>query len=126
MKLEDLQSLKLAIDTNNHSFYNGNIDDALSELVEEAIATRDELSDATDHGVEDVAELVSLYRGAMNEVAKFEGDKENTVEILTGCSCIKEDEDYEYTISNNSGRLELHSSAVLENKDYEIIVRVIR
>lgn len=81
MTLQDLQSLKLAIDTSNPGFYSGNMDDALSEVVEELLDLKQVLANATDHGVHDVEELVELYKGALNEVAKLEEDKENIMEV---------------------------------------------
>ena len=127
MTLNDLQSLKLAIDTNNPGFYHGNMDDALSALVDELLEIEEHLDDVDSNaGVENVGELVSLYNGAMNEVAKLEEDKGNIVEVLTGCTCIKEGGGSDYTIYNKDGKLNVDSFAITGGMDYEIIVRKVR
>ena len=87
MQLDDLNSLKLAIDTNNPGFYHGNMDDALSELVDELIGVHAELEKATEFDVENVSELVGLYKGALNEVAKLEEDKGSTVMEVDFATC---------------------------------------
>lgn len=82
MNLNDLNSLKLAIDTGNHRFYPGNMDDALSELVDELIGVHATLGDAARFDVNSVSELAGLYKGTMARVAELEEDaKTNIMEI---------------------------------------------
>jgi len=48
MKLEDLESLKLAIDTGNIDYFNGDMSQAFIDVVEELIEIKSKEEDATD------------------------------------------------------------------------------
>lgn len=104
----DLQSLKLALDTNNPDLFHGDWTTALAEVVDRLIGHEDEVDDE-----------IEALESAKNE---FE---DSIVETLTGCTCVDDGND-EYTISNNEGKLTLISDDLFEGGDYEIIVRVIR
>lgn len=79
MSLDDLNSLKLAIDTNNHSFYHGNIDEALSELVSQALEIKEALG---DNGVEDIKKMGELLDSTLTELAILKKDKDDTIKEL--------------------------------------------
>ncbi len=75
MNLNDLHSLKLAIDTGTPDYYNGRMEDALSELVEDAMSVQEALESVdSDAGVDSVAELVSLYNEALHPSAEPKED----------------------------------------------------
>ena len=119
----DIQGLKLAIDTGNPEFYNGRLEDALSELVDEMENVRLILE---EQGVDSVEELARLFHNLWTDKDNFD---DSVVEEIGGCSCVKEDEDYIYSIHNNNGNklMMTSSSAKLkEGGDYKIIVREIR
>lgn len=110
----DVQGLKLAIDTGNPHFYNGRLEDALSELVDEAENVRLILE---EQGVDSVAELATLYDKL------WKGD-DRVLEKIDGCSCVKEDEEGLYSIINKDGtKLTIASSEIKEGRDYEIVIK---
>lgn len=120
----DIQGLKLAIDTGNPEFYNGRLEDALSELVEEAEAARLALVEAGDF--DNVAQLAKEYNKLWNDK---DDEEYREIEKIDGCLCIKEDEDYTYSIINNGGnnlKIVSTSAKLKEGGEYEIIVRELR
>jgi hypothetical protein len=71
MHIEDLESLKLAIDTNNPGLYHGHWEDALSEVVDELIEVKErneELADAKN----EYAEARRYVGDSLTEIAELE------------------------------------------------------
>jgi hypothetical protein len=71
MHIEDLESLKLAIDTNNPGLYHGHWEDALSEVVEELLECKErneELADAKN----EYAEARGYVGDSLTEIAELE------------------------------------------------------
>ena len=71
MNLNELNSLKLAIDTSNHSFYNGNMDEALSELVDQALEIKEALG---ENGVEDIKDMSKLLDSTLTELSRLKDE----------------------------------------------------
>jgi hypothetical protein len=66
MHIEDLESLKLAIDTNNPGLYHGHWEDALSEVVDELLEVKNREDDQLSYE-EDFADAKLAVQQAMEE-----------------------------------------------------------
>jgi len=118
----DIQGLKLAIDTGNPDFYNGRLDEALSELVDEMEAVRLVLEDV---GMDDVAELAKFYTEDSEAKEDF---LDSRVETFKDCKVEWDSKTDQHKIYDPGGMMEMlvDSSDISTHENYEVIVRVIR
>jgi hypothetical protein len=83
MKLEDLQRLKLAIDTGNMGYFHSDLTVAFAEVVEELIEYKEALTTVeSEVGVYSVLELVEIHNELRREVAGLEAFKTGVAAAL--------------------------------------------
>ncbi len=106
MNLQDLQSLKLALDTNNTGLFHGDWATALTEVVDELIEQEEAL--------EDLAFAKDVF-------------EDSIIETFKSCKCVLDEEKEEYTITPHGDgcTLALSHDDLIEGRGYEIILRVI-
>jgi len=120
MNIQDLESLKLCLDTGDIDFFHGELSEAFVEVVDELHSFKTHL---LDHDT--VEEMAKELSEVLDEKEEF---TDSRVETLKDCVVTYDAINALHTLKSpdNHAVLTLESDDISDCLEYEIIVRVVR
>lgn len=122
MRIDDLENLKLCLDTGDINFFHGDLAEAFKEVVDELSEIKGVNLLGDFESVEDMANECEILAGEKEEFL------ESRVETLKECKVTYDLDKDLYTLKSpdNHAKLTLESYDISEHLEYEVIVRVVR